>query len=60
MKRALLVARFFLVLSVALGALYYTQRHNKQAPVSPNAVLEMRLCCCYVRARQPSLAPQMP
>lgn len=41
MKRALLVASFFLVLSVALGALYYTQRHNKQAPVSPNAVLEM-------------------
>jgi predicted Zn-dependent protease len=41
MKRALPVASFFLVLSVALGALYYTQRHNKQAPVSPNAVLEM-------------------
>ena len=41
MKRALQVASFFLVLSVALGALYYTQRHNKQAPVSPNAVLEM-------------------
>ena len=41
MKRALLVASFFLVLSVALGALYYTQRHNKQAPVSPNALLEM-------------------
>jgi predicted Zn-dependent protease len=41
MKRALLVASFFLVLGVALGALYYTQRHNKQAPVSPNAVLEM-------------------
>ena len=41
MKRALLVASFFLVLGVALGALYYTQRHNKQAAVSPNAVLEM-------------------
>jgi beta-barrel assembly-enhancing protease len=41
MKRALLVASFFLVLSVALAALYYTQRHNKQAPVSPNAVLEL-------------------
>jgi predicted Zn-dependent protease len=41
MRRALLFAAFFLVLGVALGALYYTQRHNKQAPVSPNAVLEM-------------------
>jgi beta-barrel assembly-enhancing protease len=41
MKRTLLFTVFFLVLGVALGALYYTQRHNKQAPVSPNAVLEM-------------------
>ena len=41
MRRALLLAAFFVVLGVALGALYYTQRHNKQAPVSPNAVLEM-------------------
>ena len=35
MRRALLLAAFFVVLGVALGALYYTQRHNKQAPVSP-------------------------
>ena len=41
MKRTLLLAVFFLVLGVALGALYYTERHNKQAQVSPNAVLEM-------------------
>lgn len=41
MRRVLLFAVFFLVLGAALGALYYTQRHNKQAPVSPNAVLEM-------------------
>ncbi len=41
MRRGLLFAVFFLVLGVALGALYYTQRTNKQAPVSPNAVLEM-------------------
>jgi predicted Zn-dependent protease len=41
MRRALLFAVFFLVLGVALGALYYTQRHNQQATVSPNAVLEM-------------------
>ena len=41
MKKTLLFAVFFLVLGVALGALYYTQRHNKQARVTPNAVLEM-------------------
>jgi len=41
MRRVLLFAVFFLVLGAALGALYYTQRHNKQAPVSPNAVLKM-------------------
>lgn len=41
MKRTLLFVVFFVVLGVALGALYYTQRHNKQAPVSPNAVLGM-------------------
>jgi predicted Zn-dependent protease len=41
MKRPLLFVVFFLVLGVALGALYYTQRHNQQARVSPNAVLEM-------------------
>lgn len=41
MKRTLLFAVFFLVLCVALGALYYTQRHNQQAQVSPNAVLEI-------------------
>jgi predicted Zn-dependent protease len=41
MRRALLFVVFFVVLGVALGALYYTQRHNQQAPVSPNAVLEM-------------------
>jgi len=41
MRPALLFVVFFLVLGAALGALYYTQRHNRQAPVSPNAVLEM-------------------
>ena len=41
MKRTLLFAVFFLVLGVALGALYYTERHNKQAQVSPNALLQM-------------------
>ncbi len=41
MRRTLPFAVFFLVLGVALGALYYTERHNQQAPVSPNAVLEM-------------------
>jgi predicted Zn-dependent protease len=41
MKRTLLFAVFFLVLGVALGALYYTQRRNKQTRVSPNAVLQI-------------------
>jgi|SRR5208283_1363184 len=41
MRRTVLFVVFFLVLGVALGALYYTEGHNKQAPVSPNAVLEM-------------------
>lgn len=41
MKPTRLFPVFFLVLGVALGALYYTERHNKQARVSPNALLEM-------------------
>jgi beta-barrel assembly-enhancing protease len=41
MKPTLRFTVFFLVLGVALGALYYTQRHNKPVVVSPNAILEM-------------------
>jgi predicted Zn-dependent protease len=41
MRRTLRFVVFFLVLGVALAALYHMQRHNKQARVSPNAVLEM-------------------
>ncbi len=41
MRRTLPFAVFFLVLGLALGALYYTQRQNKHSPVSPNALLEM-------------------
>ena len=38
MKRATL---FLVVLSVALAALYFSERHRDKSPVSPNAVLEM-------------------
>ena len=41
MKKTALYVFFFLVLGTALGALYYTQRHEKQANVSANAILEI-------------------
>jgi len=41
MKRGLTLAIFFLVFGVALGALWYSQRREKQVAVSPNAVLQM-------------------
>ncbi len=41
MRRTLLFTVFFMVLGVALGALYYTQRQNRHVPVSPSAVLEL-------------------
>lgn len=41
MKRVALFAVFFVVLGVSLGSLYYVQRHEKQATVSPNAILQI-------------------
>jgi beta-barrel assembly-enhancing protease len=41
MKRAAVFVAFFVVLGVALTALYHTQRRNKQSDVSANAVLKM-------------------
>jgi beta-barrel assembly-enhancing protease len=41
MRRGVRFAVFFAVLGVALGALYYGQRRNKQTAVSANAVLQI-------------------
>jgi beta-barrel assembly-enhancing protease len=41
MKRAVLFAVFFVVLGIALVSLYYTQRREQQANVSPSAILQI-------------------
>ena len=41
MKRVVTMIIFFAVLGAALGALWYSQRRNKQTPVSANAVLQI-------------------
>ena len=41
MKRSTTLIVFFAVLLTALGALYYSQRRNKQTAVSPNAILQI-------------------
>ena len=41
MKRSITLIVFFAVLLTALGALYYSQRRDKQTAVSPNAILQI-------------------
>jgi predicted Zn-dependent protease len=41
MKRAVVFAIFFAVLSVSLSGLYWSQRRAKSRPVSPNAILNL-------------------
>src|ERR1700739_748170 len=41
MKRPIFFVSFFVVLGLALAALYYTQIRNKRTRVSANAVLEL-------------------
>ena len=41
MKRSVVIVVFFAILGIALGSLYWTQRHPKAATVSPNAILNM-------------------